>query len=106
MLKDNIQSVLFSEEFHRPLTVTVDQPDSSSDGSAVLLKAVDSEVSLNERLEACMCDSQDSAKAFRSDMKHIRQAVYGIAFGYIDCNDADVLADDPMQKLLLDPDPI
>ncbi len=32
--------------------------------------------------------------------------MFGIAAGYPDCNDADALADDPVQKLLLDRDPI
>jgi len=34
-----------------------------------------------------------------------RQRVYGISCGYPDCNDADRLVDDPIQKLLLDRDP-
>ena len=37
MTQFTTQSVLFSEEFHKPVTVTFDQPDSSSDGGAVLL---------------------------------------------------------------------
>ena len=32
--------------------------------------------------------------------------MFGIACGYPDGNDADRLADDPIQKLLLDRDPI
>ncbi|MBZ5498881.1 MAG: transposase [Acidobacteriia bacterium] len=35
-----------------------------------------------------------------------RQRIYGIACGYADCNDAARLANDPVQKLLLDRDPI
>ena len=54
MTQFTTQSVLFSEEFHKPVTVTFDQPDSSSDGGAVLLKAVDNKLSLTEQLHACM----------------------------------------------------
>lgn len=36
----------------------------------------------------------------------MRQRVFGIACGYEDCNDAGRLAEDPMQKLLVDRDPI
>jgi hypothetical protein len=34
------QPVLFSGEFLKPVTISIDQPDSSSDGGAALLKAV------------------------------------------------------------------
>jgi hypothetical protein len=34
------QPVLFSGEFLKPVTISIDQPDSSSDGGVVLLKAV------------------------------------------------------------------
>jgi hypothetical protein len=36
----------------------------------------------------------------------VRQRVFGIACGYEDCNDAGRLAEDPMQKLLVDRDPL
>jgi hypothetical protein len=36
----------------------------------------------------------------------VAQRVFGLACGYPDANDADRLADDPIQKLLLDRDPI
>ena len=106
MTQFTTQSVLFSEEFHKPVTVTFDQPDSSSDGGAVLLKAVDNNLTLTERLNNCMCDPRQSGKVIHRNLDLLRQRVYGIASGYPDCNDADSLADDPIQKLLLDRDPI
>jgi len=36
----------------------------------------------------------------------LRQRIHLIACGYADCNDSDRLADDPIQKLMLDRDPI
>mgnify|MGYP003409675820 FL=1 len=36
----------------------------------------------------------------------LAQRIVGMACGYPDANDADGLADDPIQKLLLDRDPI
>jgi len=106
MTQSTTQSVLFSEEFHKPVTVIFDQPNSSSDGGAVLLKAVDNKLSLTERLEACMLDLRQPGKIVHSNLDLFRQRVYGIASGYPDCNDADALAEDPIQKLLLDRDPI
>jgi hypothetical protein len=106
MTQFTTQSVLFGIDFHKPVTVTFDQPDSSSDGGAVLLKAVDNNLSLTERLNICMCDPRQPGKVIHSNLDLLRQRVYGIASGYPDCNDSDALADDPIQKLLLDRDPI
>jgi hypothetical protein len=106
MTKFTTQSVVFSKDFHKPITVTFDQPDSSSDGGAILLKAVDNNLSLTERLENCMRDPRQPGKVIHCNLDLLRQRIYGIASGYPDCNDADALANDPMQKLLLDRDPI
>ena len=44
------QSVLFPDLFKKPLVVKFDQPHSSSDGGAILLKACDERLGLSERL--------------------------------------------------------
>jgi hypothetical protein len=106
MTQFTTQSVLFTEDFHKPVAVSFDQPDSSSDGGAVLLKAVDNKLSLTERLSACVRDTRQSGKVVHGCLDLLRQRVFGIASGYPDCNDSDALADDPIQKLLLDRDPI
>jgi len=106
MTQFTTQSVLFGKDFHKPVTVTFDQPDSSSDGGAILLKAVDNNLSLTERLNNFMCDPRQPGKVIHSNLDLLRQRIYGIASGYPDCNDSDALADDPIQKLLLERDPI
>jgi len=106
MTQVTTQPVLFREDFHKPVSVTFDQPDSSSDGGAILLKSVDAQLSLTERLACCLRDTRQPGKILHSCVNLLRQRVFGIAAGYPDCNDADALADDPVQKLLLDRDPI
>jgi hypothetical protein len=106
MTQDNTQSVLFPNLFHKPVVASFDQPDSSSDGGAILLKAIDSELHLTERLARCIRETREEGKIVHSLLDLFRQRVYGIACGYPDCNDADRLADDPIQKMLLDRDPI
>ena len=106
MTQDTTQRALFADDFHKPVTVTFDQPDSSSDGGAILLKPIDDELSLTERLASCLRDRRQPGKVLHSSVDLLRQRVFGIAAGYPDCNDADALADDPVQKLLLDRDPI
>ena len=106
MTQDSTQSVLFPQVFHKPVVASFDQPDSSSDGGAILLKAIDSELDLTERLAGCIRETREEAKIVHPLLDLFRQRVYGIACGYPDCNDADRLADDPIHKMLLDRDPI
>jgi hypothetical protein len=106
MTQVTTQSVLFDEEFFKPVAVSFDQPDSSSDGGAILLKAIDNQLSLTDRLAKCINDGRQAGKVIHSYSDLLRQRIFGIASGYPDCNDADALASDPVQKLLLDRDPI
>ena len=106
MTQDSTQSVLFHNLFHKPVVASFDQPDSSSDGGAILLKAIDSELGLTERLANCIREIREEGKIVLPRLDLLRQRVYGIACGYPDCNDADRLADDPIQKMLLDRIPL
>ena len=100
------QTVLFSDLFDKPLTAAFDQPHSSSDGGAVLLAAVDRRLGLTDALAAVLTDPRDPGKVRHRDRDLVAQRVFGIACGYPDANDADALADDPVQKLLLGRDPV
>lgn len=106
MIQDSTQTVLFPDLFSKPILASFDQPDSSSDGGSILLKAIDSELNLTERLAGCIREIREECKIVHPLLDLLRQRVYGIACGYPDCNDADRLADDPVQKLLLGRDPI
>lgn len=48
------QTVLFPALFAKPLVATFDTPQQSSDGGAILLKAVDDELALTAQLAACL----------------------------------------------------
>ena len=106
MTQVTTQTVLFAEEFFKPVTVAFDQPDSSSDGGAILLKGIDNDLSLTDRLAACLHDTRQQGKVVHSCVDLVKQRIFGIAAGYPDCNDTAALANDPIQKLLLDRDPI
>lgn len=100
------QTVLFPDLFDKPLKAAFDQPHASSDGGAVLLKATDRRLGLTSAVAATMVDRPDPVKVRHSVQDLMAQRVFGIACGYSDANDADALAEDPMQKLLLDRDPV
>jgi len=107
-MRDNTttQSVVFNDLFGKPVVARFDQPDSSSDGGAVLLKACDERLGLTKSIAACVADARQPGKVVHSFHDLVRQRVFGIACGYEDCNDAGRLAEDPIQRLLVDRDPV
>lgn len=100
------QSVLFNDLFGKPVVAVFDQPQSSSDGGAVLLKAADRRLGLIERLAACVHDPRQPGKVTHELSDLLGQRVYALACGYADANDAGRLGVDPIFKLLLDRDPV
>ncbi len=100
-------AVRFPDLFDRPLAVAFDQPHASSDGGAVLVKAVDRRFGgLTARLAQWCPDRREAGRVTHTMADLVAQRIFGLACGYADGNDATRLADDPMQKLLLDRDPI
>ena len=100
------QSVVFKDLFDKPVVARFDQPDSSSDGGALLLKACDERLGLTDALVGCLDDGRQQSKVEHSLHELVRQRVFGIACGYEDCNDAARLSQDPMHKLLVGRDPM
>lgn len=100
------QCVIFNDLFGKQVIGRFDQPDSSSDGGALLLKACDERLGLTRAIAACIADTRQPGKVVHTLQDLVRQRVFAIACGYEDCNDAARLGADPMQKLLLDRDPL
>ena len=90
----------------RPIIARFDQPHASSDGGALLLKAVDERLGLTWQLASAIRDRRQAGKVAHPLRDLLRQRVFGLACGYADCNDAARLVDDPIHKLLLDRDPL
>ena len=100
------QSVLFPELIFKPAIVAFDEPEVTSDGGALLLKAVDDQSGLTARLAAALTDPREPGKVRHTLGDMLRQHIFGICCGYGDANDVARLNTDPMHKLLLDRDPI
>src|SRR5256885_709093 len=90
----------------KPLVAAFDTPHASSDGGALLLKGIDTQLGLTKRLAACLEDDRQPGKIRHQTLELLRQRLFGLACGYADCNDAARLADDAIHKLLLDRDPL
>ena len=93
MATECIAQVTFDVQgLRQPVVAQFDQPHASSDGGAVLLKALDDRLGVTERLAASLIDDRQPGKVQHEVIELVRQRVYGIACGYADCNDAARLA--------------
>ena len=100
------QPVLFPDLVNKPLVVMFDQPNASSDGGAILLKAAEARYGVIDGFARCLLDARQPGKVRHTLADLLAQRIFGLACGYPDANDADRLADDPIHKLLLGRDPI
>jgi len=98
--------LIFAEQSRKPIHFKFDEPHSSSDGGALLLKAADQKLQLSSALAGSLVDGRQAAKVKHSLADLLRQRIYGLASGYADANDAARLAHDPIFKLLLDRSPV
>jgi hypothetical protein len=96
---------MFSTLSAKPVQAVFDEPDTTSDGGALLVKAADQRLGLTEALAACLADGRAPDRVEHTLHDLLRQRIYGLALGYEDANDAARVGDDPMHKLLLDRDP-
>lgn len=71
----------------------------SSDAGVLLLREIDDELGLIEKLAACIRDGRDQSRVQHAIVVLLRQRIYGIACGYEDCNDARDLRVDPALKM-------
>lgn len=100
------QTVIFPELFCKPTHVSFDQPELTTDGGGLLLKAVDDRLGLTDAMTRSLRDSRSADKVVHSFHDLFRQRVYGLACGYADVNDVARIGRDPLHKALLDRDPL
>jgi hypothetical protein len=91
-------------DFHPrlPVVTTCDAPESSSDGGALLLRAMDERLGLTAGFAARIPDRRDPRFVQHPRLEQLRQRVYQIALGYEDCNDAARLRNDRAFKVICD----
>ena len=100
------QRWLFPDVSTRPVVVEFDDEQVSSDAGALLLKRVDEQLGLSQRLAGCLRERRDVGKVTHALEELFRQRVFGIACGYPDANDCARLSVDPVHKLLVGRDPV
>jgi Transposase DDE domain group 1 len=78
----------------------------SSDFGALLLRGIDRQIGLTERLAAAVQDKRHPSSIDHTLRDLLAQRIYQIASGYADGNDANSLRHDPMFKLSVERSPL
>ena len=78
----------------------------SSDFGALLLRGIDRQIGLTERLAAAVQDTRHPSDIDHTLRYLFAQRIYQIASGYADGNDAKSLRHDPMFKLSVERSPL
>ena len=73
----------------------------TSDGGGLLLREVDARIGLMTRLGGCFVDYRNRQSVEHPVQSLVAQRVYGLALGYEDLNDHDVLRADSLLALLV-----
>lgn len=78
----------------------------TSDGGALLLRAVDRKLQLTQRLQGALHDPRRKASCEHAQSVLLRQRVYGLALGYEDLNDHATLREDVALQTAADTDQV
>jgi hypothetical protein len=90
----------------RTISANFDGGSLSSDAGLLLLREVDKKLGLTGMLAGCVKDGRAGSRVKVTIAEMLRQRVMGIAAGYEDCNDHDMLKCDPVLKLASGRDPV
>lgn len=93
------QTVLFPDNFEKPVSAQFDTDLASSDAGVVLLHGKDRRLGLISSLASCIKDQRSSLQSRFSIEDLLRQRVLAIACGYADGNDASTMRLDPVMKM-------
>ena len=73
----------------------------TTDGGGLLLRETDRRIGLLDRLAGCFTDHRNAQSVEHDVYSLVAQRVYGVALGYEDLNDHDVLRDDSTLAVLV-----
>jgi hypothetical protein len=108
MSLQSVEQLSFNFLPHLPIIVQRHQGQLSSDAGLLPLRQFDQQWNYTERFAQCLVDSLRQAQGRPKPQRQhsllvmLRQRLFGILAGYQDCNDHDILRDDPVFKLIAD----
>lgn len=100
MTECNQTAFLFEAHFARHVVADFDGSRMTTDGGALLLRAVDRKIGLLKRVVACFTDARDPQRIAHELPEMLAQRIYALALGYEDLNDQEELRHDPLLALL------
>jgi hypothetical protein len=104
-VSEDTSQIDFPFSGRRQVRAAFDAGPISSDGGILLLRQTDRCLGLTEALAAVLPVWRFTPRIRHQDLDLLRQRIYGIAAGYEDCNDANILRRDPAIKTACDRDP-
>src|SRR5262252_196180 len=90
----------FEAHFSRRVVGSFDGQHMTTDGGALLLRAVDRKIGLLKRVAACFTDARDPERVEHPLAELLAQRIYALALGYEDLNDHEELRRDLLLALL------
>ena len=100
MTECNQTAFPFEAHFSRQVVAQFDGAQMTTDGGALLLRAVERRIGLLKRVVACFSDARNPERVEHELSQMLAQRVYGLALGYEDLNDHEELRRDPLLALL------
>ena len=100
MTQCNESEFLFEAHFSRQVVAQFDGAQMTTDGGALLLRAVEQKIGLFKRLTECFSDARDPERVEHALGEWLAQRIYALALGYEDLNDHEELRRDPLLALL------
>ncbi len=83
----------------KKVEVTFTLEETFNDGGLLLLKEVDNQIGLTDRLSGCIKDDRHQGYVKHSIVSMLKQRIMQIAAGYEDTNDCNALKDDGILKI-------
>ena len=83
----------------KPVELSFTGEQISSDGGLLLLREVENQIGLIDRISSCITDIRDQRYTDHSIKEMVLQRVFQIAAGYEDCNDCNDLRNDMVFKM-------
>ncbi|HEY6969658.1 MAG TPA: IS1380 family transposase [Candidatus Angelobacter sp.] len=96
MTQCNQTQFAFAAHFSRHVMAEFSAEQLSSEGGALLLRAVERKIGLLERVTECFRDGRDAERVEHELGVLLKQRIYGLALGYEDLNDHEQLRYDPL----------
>ena len=92
-------SLPFSSVDRQKLSVEFSEPNTSSDGGLILLREVEEQTGFIENFANSLVDSRNQSYVKHSFLELSKQRIFQIATGNEDCNDCDLLKNDPLLQI-------